>query len=281
MFTIALHLGGCSVELGILALMSLERPDSPEKAAKSIEAELRPDLVARYSLFRDTLNPKSDVVYHPCGANDVSPSAVFPSSRVIYADIDNESMDALRKKGYEAHTASALEFNPGNVNILFLLNPAIDPSVPATYVTPDGYIVTNDYHGTASTLAQDSQYALRALVRESDKGELYFDTENLEDYVKEIDSEEEFQNAPFDFGAVHYLTASNVVEAITGKKENILAEYKRILQMAREQTGEVDDEDDPLIFQHNGRTFVLEAKLPKKKGTVDDTFVFQKLSLKE
>ncbi len=270
-------------------------PPAPNQLANQdgAEALARPGLVARYALFRDTLHPKADVVYHPCGGNDVSPSAAFPDSRVIYVDIDQRSIDALKRSGYEAHTASALEFDPGKVDVLIMLNPQIPSNIPSSHVAENGYVLSNDYHGTASSLHQDAQYQLQAIIRTLPNGELIFDTENTEDYWKEIDSEEEFRNAPFTFGAVNYSTAAKIVEVVTGKRENILAEYKRIIEMAREDAiqrnaqtlteqpelaGLLGDpsKDDVLTYSHGGRQFAIATMLPRKKGTVDDIFVFQK-----
>lgn len=273
---------------------SPEKSPKPETEQKPIEAEPRPDLVAKYSLFRERLKPKADVVYHPCGANDVSPSVAFPDSRVIYVDIDEKSVEALKKGGLEAHAASALSFDPGDVDILIMLNPTISPDIPSSHVVESGFVLSNDYHGTASSLHRNNQYQLCAMVRTSRGGELVLDTENLEDYWIEINTEEEFKNAPFDWGAANYAMAVPVVEAVTGKKENILVEYKKIIAMAREERREKNvqmlaehpewaeftgdpDKDDVLMFNHGERQFVLATTLPRKKGTVDDIFVFQKV----
>jgi hypothetical protein len=202
---------------------SPEKPLKPEVGSKPIEVEPRPDLVAKYSLFRERFKPKADVVYHPCGANDISPSVTFSNSRVVYVDIDEKSVEALKKGGFEAYAASALEFNPGDVDILIMLNPTISPDIPSSFVIESGFVLSNDYHATASSLHRNEYYQLRAMIR-TVKGELVLDTENLEDYWKEIDTEEEFQNAPFDWGAVDYNAAVQVVKAVTGNDENILAE---------------------------------------------------------
>lgn len=272
---------------------SPEEPPKPETEPKKIEAEPQSDLVAKYSLFRERLKPRADVVYHPGGANDISPSVAFPDSRVVYVDIDDKSVEALRSGGFEAHTASALEFDPGDVDILIMLNPTIPPDVPSSHVVENGFVLSNDYHGTASSLHRNEHYQLRAMVRTS-RGELIWDAESLEDYWKEIDTEEEFKNAPFDWGAANYAMAVPVVEAVTGKKKNVLAEYKNIIAMAREEQRKQNaqmraehpefaefmgdpDKEDVLIFNHEGRQFVLETTLPRKKGTVDDIFVFQKV----
>lgn len=265
----------------------------PQTPPITIEAEPRADLVAKYMLFKNALHPDAHVVYHPCGANDVSTSSAFPEARVIYVDIDDKSMDALRKKGFEAHTVSALEFDPGEVDVLIMLNPVISPDIPASHVKENGFVVSNDYHGTATGLREKKEYALRAIIRKKNR-ELIFDTENLGDYWREIETDEEFKNAPFDWGAAHYKTALNVVEAVTGKRANIIAEYKKIIEMAKAQERErntrmvaedpqmaafVKDPDEKGIFtfHYGDKQFVLPATLPRKKGTVDDLFVFQKV----
>lgn len=271
-------------------------PEEPrlEAKPKAIKVESHPDLVAKYSLFREKFKPKADIIYHPCGANDVSPSVAFPDSRVIYVDIDEQSVEALKKRGIEAHAASALEYNPGDVDVLIMLNPQISPDIPSSHVVENGFVLCNDYHGTASSLHRNEQYQLRAMVRTSQGRELTLDTENLEDYWKEIDTEEEFRNAPFDWGAANYVMAVSVVEAVTGKRNNILTEYKKIIAMEKEKQRQEDaktlqehpelaefmgdpEEEDIIMFNHNGKQFVLATTLPRKKGTVDDIFVFQKV----
>ena len=174
-----------------------------------------------------------------------------------------------------------------------MLNPQISPGVPSSYVRENGFVLTNDYHRTATILHQNEQYQLCAVITVAKSGELVFDTENLEDCWKEIDTEEEFRNAPFSWGTAHYSNAAEVVEAVTGKKENVLVEYKKIIARAKEEQRQkntqilqerpkiadfIHDPNDEyfVIFNHKGREFVLSTRLPKKKGTVDDIFVFQK-----
>lgn len=258
-------------------LPEMKETVEPKREPLLIEARPRPNLVARYSLFRENFHPKADVMYYPCGANDISPSSVFPGSRIMYCDIDEQSMKALKKSGFETHTASALEFNPGNVDILIMLNPVIPPDVPSSYVVQDGYALCNDYHGTASSLWRNNEFQLRAVIRTLSEEKHVLDMENLEDYFKEIDTEEEFQNAPLDWGAVHYDTAAVVVEAVTGKKEHVLAEYKKIIALAGDQQQPGNPDNDVLIFEHQGKQFILKTNFPRKKGTVDDIFVFQKV----
>ena len=214
--------------------------------------------------------------------------------RFFDGNIHTATIIGTRKSGFEAHAASALEFNPGEVDVLIMLNPEIPPDVPASYVVKNGFVLTNDYHGTASTLHGNDQYQICAMIRVSKGGELKLDTENLEDYWREIDTEEEFKKAPLNWKCANYAMAVPVVEAVTGKQDNVLAEYKKIIEMARneqrqrnaeilrehpewaEYFGDPDNED-VLMYNHGGKQFTLLTTLPRKKGTVDDIFVFRKV----
>ena len=246
---------------------------------QKIEAEPRHDLVAKYSLFREKVMLKAGTVYHPCGSNDVSPSFAFPESHVIYVDLDEKSMEALKKAGYDAHATSVLEYNPGNVDLLIMINPEISPKIPSTFVVPGGFVLSNDYHRTATELKKNDQFELLAMIRE-EKGKLIYDTENLEDYWREVETEEEFKNcAGSGWTCASYDLAFMTVKNATGKTENILEEYKRLISLANEQQNLGEGEDSSgvtTLLKINGRNVVLMNKFPSKKGNVDDLFVFRK-----
>lgn len=271
--------------------------DDPYVGTSSEKVEIHPqphpDLVEKYSLFADYFKPNANVVYHPCGSNDVSPSAAFPGSRVIYADIADDPMQALRAAGFEAHTASALEYDPGPVDILVMLNPQISPKIPASHVKHGGYVLCNDYHGTARTLRNDSEFEFVGVVLQEGTKKVV-DTHQLEDYWKEIETEEEFRRAPFNWGSANYIMAKKVVEKVTGQSENVLEEYRKIIDLARKQHREstaklraqfpdqedvvsgLESERDLYTFVHNGKQYIVDARMARRKGTVDDIFVFRK-----
>lgn len=270
-------------------------PHTEENEHKERKAEPRSDLVAKYKLFDKVVNPAKGIVYHPCGADDCSPSVAFPDSRVVYVELDGQSVTALQKDGFEAHHASALDYDPGDVDILIMLNPQISPSIPASHIKAGGYAVVNDYHETATELRNNPNFRLRGLIRVAPDQSLIYDTERPEDYWQEIETDEELKNSPFDWGSVHYSNAAMIVEALTGKRENVLSEYKNIIAKAKEQKRKknaeliaenpkmaeilVDpDQEDTLILNHEGRQFVLDTRLPRKKGTVDDLFIFEKIA---
>ena|SRR3989344_994773 len=245
-------------------------PDGDSK----LEARSYPDLVAKYKLFKNSVGFDAGIVYHPCGAVDVSPSEAFSRSRVIYADIDDKTMEALRAAGYEAHTADATRFDPGPVDVLVLLNPQIEPNTPSSSLKEGGYVISNNYHATADRLKKLGFTPVGVIVGQD--GDLTFDTNHLEEYWEEVESDDEFRKV----NEYLFLDASRVVEKITGQKNDILQQYKNIIIEVRKGTlpgvSNISDIQVAVRFDYKGEIIVMPARLPRKKGTVDDMFVFRK-----
>lgn len=291
-------------EAGTFRDGTLEETPFPNKnERREQKPESSPDLVESYQAFVEALKPHAKVVYYPSNGYDVSPSEAFPDSRVVYVDIDKQAVQTLQKSGFEAKWASAAGPVPGKpkipefaiplqADVLILLNPVIPYEIPAKKLASDGYILCNDYHGTATAVHKDSEFKIQGILRTNPETKKKFlDTENPEQYWEEVDSEEAFKNAPMTWGAVNYTTAASIVEKVTGKTENILEEYKKLVATAQSEAHEKkkkrDEEhpefafldhgtDEAVTYTHNGKMFILNARLPKKKGTVDDIVVFRK-----
>jgi hypothetical protein len=249
------------------------------ESSTSLEVISHKDLIEKYELFKKSVEFDTGVIYHPCGANDVSPSEAFPGSRVIYADIDDKAMQVLRNAGYEALTQDVRTFNPGPVDVAILLNPSIEPDTPVSFVKDGGYAICNDYHQTASSLKETGAYELSALIHNTKEHGLSYDTQDLEDCWKEIETDEEFKNASPGFGTAYYEATARLVETVTGQRENVTQEYKKIIEMIRNNTLEgvsrVVDQGDAIVAQYKGNLIALPS-LPKKKGGAEDIFVFRK-----
>lgn len=154
------------------------------KAELSEEPKFEAPLVEHLSLFKDAFHPKSDVIYYPCSNLDLSVQEVFPDSKVMYVDINYEVFESLKDKGLEAYHASALEFDPGDVDILFLSNPQIDPDMPVSHVVKGGYVVCGNYQGTLSLkLARDENFQLVGVIEKDEMGKCSVTTEDLQDYI--------------------------------------------------------------------------------------------------
>ena len=153
------------------------------KSESEYEQNFETGSVKQISLFKDAFNPKADVIYYPCSEFDLSVNEVFPDSRVIYADINYEVFEALKNKGLDVHHVSALQFNPGSVDILFLFNPQIDPYIPASFVKSGGYVICNDYHATAQKMATDKKFEIVGVIGDGEDGKQVLITDSLNDYV--------------------------------------------------------------------------------------------------
>ncbi len=245
----------------------------------SLEAKAYPDLVAKYSVFKEAVAFDTGVIYHPCGSADISPSEAFPGSRVIYADMDADAMEAVLEKGYEAHVVDVTSFNPGEVDVLILLNPQIAPDAPASFIKPGGYIVCNDYHQTARRLHEKGYKSIGIVLNTKDG--ITYDRET-EGCWQEVDTDEELKNAPFSFSfsTVRYDDAVRMVQKFSGDKTDIAKEYKRIIAAIRSGSLagvlELEDGHDQITLTYNGEHMMLPCRLPRKKGVADDLYVFQK-----
>ena len=264
----------------------------PKVEKQEITPKIAEDLVESYRCFQKGIRRNNfDVVYHPCSANDVSPSVAFPKSRVIYADIDHDAMQTLNDNGYEAHEEDASNFDlKTEADVLILVNPAINTDKASEKVAIGGYVLCNNYFDTAIEMKQNSDFQFLGVIT-SKEGHKYFDKKNLEDYWKEVETNEEWQKAPLTFGAgADYTTAAMIVKKVTGETNNILQGYKELVERARGQmrrkksasiSMELTDVDmefeDIVLLEHDGETFVLDTHLPNKKGQADDIFVYKRV----
>jgi len=233
------------------------------------DPEVNDELVKRLSLFREKAQPKTDVVYYPNGSDDISPKVAFPDSRIIFVEDDPDYIDTLVLSGVELHEESPESYIPDTrVDILVMNNTTLDPDKFTDYLHDTGYIVCNNYFDTADALKNNPSFELQAVVRTV--GEKYeYDIEALGDYFKEVETDDEFKSAARDSKTVSFGIAQDTVES----GEDVLAKYKKLIagqgagdnyesQIGNMPTEEID--------------FSLKAKLPKKKGTSDDLFVFKK-----
>lgn len=275
--------------------MSNQREDQEKQV--EIVAKPREDLVQQYEVFKKFLPANPRRIYHPCSANDISPTYGFPDSHVIYTDKDEKSIHAIQKLGLDASVADATEFDPGVVDLVILLNPGISPDVPVSHLVEGGHVLCNDWHSTATDLHNNSGYEFVGGI--SRKADSYFiDTSNPEQYWQQVENEEEWKQARFSWGDIGYEQAADVVEQITGKRVNVMSEYLKIVDEQRERMRISNEEllaenpdmaemlatleaEDEFVFTHNDRTFVVSGKLPKKKGTTEDLLIFRKKSVDE
>jgi hypothetical protein len=114
------------------------------------------DRVAQYRAVADRFKISPDVVYHPGSGHDVSPSAAFPESRVVYVDVDEAAMDDLSRAGYEAVGADATgyELAAGADVVVFRNAGLVEEAVVDANLRSGGWVLANDHLESARHLAR-------------------------------------------------------------------------------------------------------------------------------
>jgi len=263
-----------------------EKSEIPEDQTEQVterKTEISEEEVAALKTFDRELNPRKDLILYPSCATDVSPSAAFPENRVVYVDIDEPSIDALKKAGYEAVNQSALDYDPGTpIDVLILYNQAIRVKTLLAKVRDGGFVICNNYHQAASETKADDQFEFIGAVSENDEKGLHIDKENPDNYWTEVETDEELKRAISGWSNASYEEARDVVEAFNGDLENVVKEYKKIFKEAKEDADKlgVDLGDIVPVHTEDGRNFTL-TPLPKKKGHADTNYIFRKKILEE
>lgn len=243
------------------------------QACHEAVAEPDPGLVAKYRAFDTAFGPFSGgTIYHPCCAYDSSPSKAFgDDNRVVYVDQSEPDIAALRAAGQGAHVADAKTFNPGPVDVLIMLNPAIEASGPTSHVKPGGFVLANNYHGTASELRETPEFELVGIIHDrTEDGSAVVDTDHPEQHWQKVENDEEFRASP------EYSAIKMQVKMATGKEISDLASYQAIIQDIMEKHPDARVDDGYLFWNENGAIKIMPFSLPPKKGHVDDFYVFRR-----
>ncbi|MFZ2664427.1 MAG: hypothetical protein WAX66_03625 [Patescibacteria group bacterium] len=264
-------------------------PPSGENISEKPKLDGNPEISelskSQFSVFLKEFPSDIRRVYYPCCALDVTPSEVFNngSMNVLYLDTNPAVVKTLNKFGYNAKEASALEYNPGEMDLVIMLNPQISAKVPANFVKEGGYFLCNNYHGTADE-AFNSMKDLELIGVISSK-ESAVDRIDLSGYFEEVTTDEEFLRAPWSWNLANFSEAAEIVKAIKGTDKDILSNYKDIINESRNDLSKGDpklmrifDSMGQVQINHNGKSYSLDTMLPRKKGNDLDLFVFRKRS---
>lgn len=166
-----------------------DRPDLPEQmcpaALVSMNAGSSPvtfsDRVAQYEAVAAHFEVAPDVVYHPGSGHDVSPSAAFPRSRVVYADVDAAAMADLDSAGYEAVAtdATAHELETGADVIIFRNAGLVEEAIVERNLRPDGWVLANNHLESAEHVAAVEGLELVGVVPDDPDGDWTVETTEL------------------------------------------------------------------------------------------------------
>jgi hypothetical protein len=237
-------------------------------------------LAKRYVAFDRAFGPISGTVYYPACATDVAPSVAFAEKddvHVIYADIDSGSITKLQSAGYDAHEVDAKTFqvspNEPSVDLLILLNPAISSEGPTAQVKSGGYALVNNYHGTANDLHKDPRFELLGIISDdAEGGDAIVDTEHPEQHWEAVENDEQFRNSS------EYKGICMMVQMATNEdtRDLSLAKYGELIAGVRSANPSALEDDGYLFWFEGGTQHIMPTTLPRKKGGMDDTYVFRR-----
>lgn len=144
--------------------------------------------IQAFNAFSDTFKPELNTIYYPGSNIDISPSKTtsFQSSRIIYVDSDEDAIEALKQEGCEAYAEDAENFNPGEVNLLLLLN--FYEKEPLQYVVKNGFAICNDHWTGTLTKMLQSHFELVGVFIDEDQT-LRTDKETLREETLRINSQ--------------------------------------------------------------------------------------------
>ncbi len=131
------------------------------------------DRVAQYRAVADHFDLSPDVVYHPGSGHDVSPSAAFPESQVVYVDVDEAAMDDLARAGYEAVGADATGHDLAmDADLIVFRNAGlVEEAVVDANLRPGGWVLANDHLESARHLVRMDTLELVGVVPDDWTGE--------------------------------------------------------------------------------------------------------------
>jgi hypothetical protein len=146
------------------------------------------DRVTQYETFARYFDVTPEVVYYPGSGHDVSPSAAFPESCVIYADVDAAAMNDLDKAGYETvwADATAHELETGADVILFQNAGLMEEPIVERNLRGSGWVLANNHLESAEHVATLETVELVGVI--PDENRLTVNTSNLDGYLSRLDT---------------------------------------------------------------------------------------------
>jgi len=195
--------------------------------------EFGENLISFYTAFRNQVYSPKSVLYPSCGF-DASPSRVFEN--VVFVDAEKGNggcVQALKEAGLNAVKQDIRDYKPQqNHDLLILLNPAINYEWATRYLPSNGWVISNNYHHTASDLYGDNNFSLWGTIEfvEKDRRKKDFRvkiSKNLEGLFEPVSNLEEFRLLrPFDYKFTFDMVESWIRQGLLKVSQNAPLEEK-------------------------------------------------------
>ncbi len=228
-----------------------------------------------YMLLNEKFQWQFNLIYYPCCGNDITPSDWFKNKRVIFADIDTAKIDAIKKRWLEWYNVDVTKFKPEGVDSIILFNSVISSTNFVNILKKWWLILANNHLGTATELFNNNSFEFIWLLNLTWK-QIELDTSNLEDCLKEVETDEELKNTPSSFWSADYSSIKNMVLKVYWTEKDLITNFKKLLTEKREGLIKIPRF---LIYRIEWEEYPIFTviDLPKKKWTADDLYIFKKI----
>ena len=236
-------------------------------------------LIKAFQIFRRDVKLESEeVVFIPGCGHEISPLEQFAFSntrRIIFLDPRqecisdiNEYKNELRDGRVEAICNSLPDYQADEkVNIYIDLNTTIPEDVITRDLAHGAYVLCNNQCGKADILRENNKFELIGVVPfVSNRSYIGLDNTELDNYFTEVQTEEQLRRVPSTFSqaVANYTLIQRLVNNYYGSEENLLVNYRRLLELSKSNESSID----PMIR-------ILLSPLPRINGAPDDLFVFK------
>lgn len=203
--------------------------------------------IEQYRTLAALMDREPEVVWYPASSTHASIARAFNRSRVIHVDPDRNAQAPMQETGYEFHCASvplelvtvrddrSIYVPDVPVDLLALLRSSVS-DFELSYVRNGGYVLCDNIYRAAHDTAFNGNFQILGAIKKNQ-----LQTEYLDDFVREVESEEEFaMREPH-----HYQSAcealSNIQnlcpELIVSQQSSFLERYRGLLQMGAQVGG--------------------------------------------
>lgn len=161
-----------------------------------------------YTAFKEQIHRPKSVLYPLCGL-DASPAKVFDNVTFVDSEVEPGSEGIVRKlqdAWLHAIKCDIRDYKPEEEHdLLILLNPTIPPGWATAHLARGGYILANNYHGTATVMHENpDKYSLWGVIDLVEKGVMGRGlraavSRNLEGLFEPVSGEEELRRLRPDY----------------------------------------------------------------------------------
>jgi len=132
------------------------------ETATELYASEKLEALLRHARSYLTLPDTPRVLYPGCDT-DISVADVFGKDRVDHLDLNNDSMNIMKREGYSTIVGDSVEYQSSEpYDVIVFWNSVSTPISLLTQIKPEGYVLANNWHGSANIVSENLGFELVA-----------------------------------------------------------------------------------------------------------------------